>query len=146
VTHIVTTHGAEERRHSTLHYPTHILPQPEIYCLFFVKGPAADATDAPQPWGLLYNPVIKMVSFFFVFCVMEHRWNEIYRGKSSYSEKAVPVPLCPTWTDPGSKPGLRGERPATNRLSHGTADLLSYTQRLFQCFCLYTEIKSSLSL
>jgi hypothetical protein len=27
----------------------------------------------------------------------------------------------PTWTDPGSNPGLRGERPATNRLSHGTA-------------------------
>jgi hypothetical protein len=26
-----------------------------------------------------------------------------------------------TWTDPGSNPGLRGERPATNRLSHGTS-------------------------
>jgi hypothetical protein len=25
-----------------------------------------------------------------------------------------------TWTDPGSIPGLRGERPATNRLSHCT--------------------------
>jgi hypothetical protein len=27
----------------------------------------------------------------------------------------------PTWTDPGSNPGLRSERPTTNRLSHGTA-------------------------
>jgi hypothetical protein len=27
----------------------------------------------------------------------------------------------PTWTEPGSNPGLHGERPATNRLSHGTA-------------------------
>jgi hypothetical protein len=27
----------------------------------------------------------------------------------------------PTWTDPGSNPGLRDEKPATNRLSHGTA-------------------------
>jgi hypothetical protein len=27
-----------------------------------------------------------------------------------------------TWTDPGAKPGLRGETPATNRLSHGTAN------------------------
>jgi hypothetical protein len=27
----------------------------------------------------------------------------------------------PTWTDPGSNPGLRGERSATNRLSYGTA-------------------------
>ena len=25
-----------------------------------------------------------------------------------------------TWTDPGSNPGLRGEKPVTNRLSHGT--------------------------
>jgi hypothetical protein len=27
----------------------------------------------------------------------------------------------PPWIDPGANPGLRGERPATNRLSHGTA-------------------------
>ena len=27
----------------------------------------------------------------------------------------------PTWTDPASNPGRRGGRPATNRLSHGTA-------------------------
>jgi hypothetical protein len=27
----------------------------------------------------------------------------------------------PTWIDTGSNPGLRGEKPATNRLSHGTA-------------------------
>ena len=27
----------------------------------------------------------------------------------------------PTWNDPGSNPDLRGERPATNRLSHCTA-------------------------
>jgi hypothetical protein len=30
-----------------------------------------------------------------------------------------------TWTDPESNQGLRGERPATNRLSHGTAAPLS---------------------
>jgi hypothetical protein len=37
-------------------------------------------------------------------------------------EKPVPVPLCPPQIshglDLGSNPGLRGERPATNRLSH----------------------------
>jgi hypothetical protein len=42
-------------------------------------------------------------------------------------EKPVPVPLCPPQTphglDLGSNPGLRGERPATNHLSHGTAVL-----------------------
>jgi hypothetical protein len=44
-------------------------------------------------------------------------------------EKPVPVPLCPTWTDPGSNPGLRSGRPATNRLNHGTAflgEILTY--------------------
>jgi hypothetical protein len=33
----------------------------------------------------------------------------------------------PTWTDPGSKLCLRGEKPVTNRLSHGTA-LGAYTE------------------
>jgi hypothetical protein len=46
----------------------------------------------------------------------------------------------PIWTDQGSKPGLRGERPATNRLSHGTAYLvyqyvlnLSASSRVLVC-------------
>jgi hypothetical protein len=30
----------------------------------------------------------------------------------------------PTCTDPGSNPGLRGERPATKGLNHGTAVVL----------------------
>jgi hypothetical protein len=32
-----------------------------------------------------------------------------------------------TWIDPGANPGLRGERPATNRLSHGTAFIINTT-------------------
>jgi hypothetical protein len=43
-------------------------------------------------------------------------------------EKPLPVPLCSPQIshglDMGSNPGLRGERPATNRLSHGTASRL----------------------
>jgi hypothetical protein len=42
-------------------------------------------------------------------------------------EKPVPVTLCPPQIPygltPASKPGLRGGRPAANRLSHGTANL-----------------------
>jgi hypothetical protein len=56
---------------------------------------------------------------------MEHRWNEIDRGKPKYSGKN------PTWTDPGSNPGLRGERPATNRLSHSTARFRELVYLLF---------------
>jgi hypothetical protein len=60
-------------------------------------------------------------------------------------EKPVPVPLCPSqishWTDPGSNPGLRGERPATNRLSHGTAaDLLTALQPLIEFLCIFFSI------
>jgi hypothetical protein len=39
----------------------------------------------------------------------------------------------PTWTDPGSNPGLRGGRPAANRLSHATAlvnDLYLLSERI----------------
>jgi hypothetical protein len=64
-------------------------------------------------------------NFFLFFQVMEHRWNETDRGKPKYSGKTRPSATLsstnPTWTDPGSNPDLRGDRPATNRLSHGTA-------------------------
>jgi hypothetical protein len=78
-------------------------------CTFFwgvEKGPAADATDAPQPWGLLCNPVMKMMSVL-VFPSNEAlvEWN--WQGKTEVlGEKPVPLPLCPphgltrdrTWT------------------------------------------------
>jgi hypothetical protein len=62
----------------------------------------------------------------FISILMEHRWNEIYRGKPKYSGKktcpsATLSSTNPTWTDPGLNLGLRGERPATKRLNHGTA-------------------------
>jgi hypothetical protein len=43
----------------------------------------------------------------------------------------------PTSIDPGANPGLRGERPATNRLSHGTA--LKY--RLLDLKYIYYVLK-----
>jgi hypothetical protein len=56
---------------------------------------------------------------------MEQQWNEIVRGKPTTRRKPYPNATLsttnPTWTDPGSNPGLRGVRPVANRLSHGTA-------------------------
>jgi hypothetical protein len=52
--------------------------------------------------------------------------NQSTRGKSCPS-----ATLCttnPTWTDPGLNPGLRGDRSATNRLSHGTAYYVALTE------------------
>jgi hypothetical protein len=54
-------------------------------------------------------------------------------------EKPVPMPFCPPQIshglDLGSNPGLRGERPAPNRLSHGTADEcnLHFDTRFYLC-------------
>jgi hypothetical protein len=45
--------------------------------------------------------------------------NRSTRGKTC--SRATLSTTNPTLTDPGSNPGLLGERPATNRLSHGTA-------------------------
>jgi hypothetical protein len=54
-------------------------------------------------------------------------------------EKPVLVPICPPQIshglDLGSNPGLRGERPATMRLSHGTVEVI----RLMVPDCTATE-------
>jgi hypothetical protein len=100
-----------------------------MFC--FVKGPAVDATGAQQPWALLCNLVMKMISFFFVFpcngALVELNWQrktEVLGGKTCPS--AILSTTNPTRTQPGSKPGLCGERPATNLLSHGTARMRCY--------------------
>jgi hypothetical protein len=63
--------------------------------------------------------------FYQVLQVMEYQWNETDKGKPTTGRKTCPsVTLFttnPTWIDPGSNLGLHSERPATNRLSHGTA-------------------------
>jgi hypothetical protein len=72
---------------------------------------------------------MKISSFFYRVFTSNGapvEWN--WQGKTeALGEKPVPVPLCPPQTphgtDPGSNPGLRSGRPATNRLSHGTAYL-----------------------
>jgi hypothetical protein len=77
------------------------------FIFLVVKGPAADATDAPQPWGFVCNPVMIIMIIFVRFQVMEHRWNETDGGKLKYSgEKTGPVPLCP----PQIRYGLNGDR------------------------------------
>jgi hypothetical protein len=49
---------------------------------------------------------------------------KIARGNRSTQRKPAPVPLCPPQIPhkqtPGSNPGRRGGKPATNRLCYGT--------------------------
>jgi hypothetical protein len=53
-------------------------------------------------------------------------WDEDWQGKPKYSKKTCPSATLsttyPTWPDPISKPGRRGGKPATYRLSYGTAN------------------------
>jgi hypothetical protein len=58
---------------------------------------------------------------------MEQWWNDIFAGETEVLGENLPSAILsttnPTWIDPGANPGLQGERPATNRLSHGTASV-----------------------
>jgi hypothetical protein len=57
--------------------------------------------------------------------VWSSRWNENWHEKPKYSEETYPrVTLFTTnstWPEPGSNPDRRSGKPATNRLSYGTA-------------------------
>jgi hypothetical protein len=64
---------------------------------------------------------------FILLMIYEYgqpRWNDTDSGKPKNSEKMLSqcyfVTANPTRTNRGANPGHRGERPATNRLSHGT--------------------------
>ena len=50
--------------------------------------------------------------------------NQSTRGETCPS--ATLSTTNPTWTDPGIEPGFRGERPATNRLSHAPGSIRTY--------------------
>jgi hypothetical protein len=63
-----------------------------------MKDPAANATDAPQPWRLIVQPceMMKIMRFFLLFhfngAPVEWDW----QGKTEVNgQKSVPVPLYP---------------------------------------------------
>jgi hypothetical protein len=69
----------------------------------------------------------------------EPRWNGIDKEKPKNSEKNISSATLSTtnltWTDPGANAIFHGERPATNRLSHGTAQYVRPCKELlFQSF------------
>jgi hypothetical protein len=60
---------------------------------------------------------------------MENDGGMILTGKSRRTRRktcprAIFSTINPTWIDPDANPGLRGERPGTNRPSHGMAVFL----------------------
>jgi hypothetical protein len=71
----------------------------------------------------------------------ERWWNDILTAENrrtrrkTYSSVTLST-TNPTWIDPGVNPGLHGEGPVTNDLSHGTAHLLSLVVPLLGGVCL----------
>jgi hypothetical protein len=62
----------------------------------------------------------------------KQRWNDILTGEDRISRRktcpsATLSATNPTWIDPSANPGLRGERPETKGLSHGTALISNFT-------------------
>jgi hypothetical protein len=100
----------------------------------FFKDPAAEATDAPQPCGLLCNPVMKMISFFvFPSNGAPVEWN--WQGKTEVlGEKPIPVPRCP----PQIPHGLTRDRTRAsarrilNRTRHNRQTLQFYLNNAFK--------------
>jgi hypothetical protein len=110
---------------------------------FVVKGPAADVTDGPQPWGLLRNPVIKTISFFFTFpsnvAPVEWNWQE---KTDVLGEKPVPVPLCPPQMPHGLSrdrtraSAVRGRRLTVWTMARPQQWVTSVLYSAWQCFAL----------
>jgi hypothetical protein len=76
--------------------------------------------------GLLCHPCDEDDEVFSAFPVQWSTGEMKLTGKNRSTRKktcssATLSITNPTWTDPGSNPALRGERTATNRVSHGTA-------------------------
>jgi hypothetical protein len=71
----------------------------------------------------------------------------IGRGNRSTQRKPAPVPLCPLQTAhvcPDANPGRCGGKPATNRLSSGTASSIQYTLTLRNSSLLHMELACTL--
>jgi hypothetical protein len=93
--------------------------------------------------------------FFLIFGNVELTMEWYWQGKSErLGEKPVQcyfVHHKSHWIDPGANPGHRGERPATNRLSHGTAlisttNATSYHWAQFWSSSIYSSLSKPMHL
>jgi hypothetical protein len=91
------------------------------------------------PWGETVSELRPPTGLLFIprwYMSMESHGGIILTGENRRTRrKTCPTDTLsttnPTWTDPGANCGLRGGRPATNHLSHGTAHVEVYVRRFF---------------
>jgi hypothetical protein len=78
----------------------------------------------------------KMISFFIFSCngaPVELNWQNLPQFHIFHHKSHM--------TDPGSNPDLRGERPATNRLTHDTANMTLVIFSLVGAGCLNFRVR-----
>jgi hypothetical protein len=104
--------------------------------LLFISMGWDNVSELRPPINLLLIPQIIWLwrSTVEIHCVMiliaknRRRWREPCPSATSSTTD-------PTWTDPNGNPGVLGERPAANRLSHGTAFVA--VKIVSCCHCCY---------
>jgi hypothetical protein len=97
----------------------------KICYLFFIEGPRSRFYGRTAALWLIGQPCDEDD----VFSAFPFWWStggmKLTGENRSTGGKTCPSTTLsttnPTWTDPGSNPGLRGESPVTNTLSHDTA-------------------------
>jgi hypothetical protein len=93
--------------------------------------------SSAQAWMPTYVSILRIPQMIWVGrATVEWYW----QGKTEeLGEEPVPSTTLsttnPIWIDPGANPGLRGERPVTNDLSHGTAICVLFCFRTFTIGC-----------
>jgi hypothetical protein len=102
-----------------------------VYLFFFILWGGTKSLGTAATSGLLYKP--QMIDEGDCGAI---GGKKIARGNRSTWRKPAPASLCPPQIPhdqtPGSNPGRRGGKPATNRLSYG-ADGMYLTIRCWRC-------------
>jgi hypothetical protein len=117
-----------------LHCPLLVDVSPSV-CVFvlLMTGPAADATDALQPWGFLCNPDEDEEDCYF-FCPFPSNGGQVewyWQVKTEVlGEKPVPVSLCP----PQIPHGLNRDRTRASEV--GGRRLTAWAMARPKCVCI----------
>jgi hypothetical protein len=113
-------------------------------CFFSGEGPRSRRNGRTAALRLLVQPCDEDDDDDDYFCPFSSNgapveWNWNPENRSTRRKTCPGATLSttnPTRTEPGSNTGLRGGRPAANRLSHGTAQYLQCLQ--YSVFILVT--------
>jgi hypothetical protein len=93
------------------------------WCIEALKGSTWRwGGSSTQAWMPTYVSILRIPQMIWVWrATVEWYWRENRRTRRKTCPSATLSATNPIWIDPGANPSLRGERPTTNNLSHGTA-------------------------